>query len=98
MSGMQRLSKHTVLTADESPAILSHATFVGLGITIVGSATPTITVAIGGREDGTFDDEVTLEGSSDYRWPDTDGMNRLYNARYIKIEWDEGDIEVFQKG
>lgn len=97
MSGIQRLSNHTILTADQSPKILSHASFVGLGI-YVPEGTATVTVTIGGHLDGDFDEEVTLEGAGDYLWPDVDGMNRLYNARYIKITWNTGEIEVFQKG
>lgn len=98
MSGMQRLSNHTVLTEDQSPKILPHASFVGLGIYLPGSTAPTVTVEFSGSIDGEFGDEITMEGTGDYLWPDTDGMNRLYNARYIKITWDSGDIEVFQKG
>lgn len=89
---------------EQSPLILPHASFVGLGI-IIGDGTSstssgdvTVTVAVGGSENGEFADEVTMEGEGDWRWPDIDGMNRLYNARFVQITWDSGYIQVFQKG
>lgn len=93
---MQRQGKDQVLTADQSPAILPHGSFVGLGISFT-SATSTITVSASGSEDGSFEDEVTMSTGSDWIYPDVAGMNILYNARYIKIEWDAGDISVYQK-
>ena len=106
MSAIQRQSRlvpnpkdsNHVFESSDSPIVISHASFVGLGISIVGSADPTITVAVGGSLDGSFDDVVTMEGEGDWRWPNTDGMNRLYNARYVQITWDSGSIQVFQKG
>ena len=93
---MQRQGKETILTADESPKILPHGSFVGLGIFFT-SATSDITVSASGSEDGTFEDEVTMSTGSDWTYPDTAGMNILYNARYIQIEWTGGDIVVYQK-
>jgi len=89
---------HT-FAAEDSPIVISHASFVGLGIIILdGSSATTLTVEVDGVSDGEFADEVTMEGTGNWRWPDVDGMNRLYNARYIKITWDVGFIQVFQKG
>ena len=94
---MQRQGKETILTADQSPMILPHGSFVGLSISFT-SATSTITVSASGSLDGSFADEVTMETGSDWTYPDVAGMNMLYNARYIKLEWDAGDITVYQKG
>jgi len=93
---MQRQGNETILTAAESPKILPHGSFVGLGIAFT-SATSTISVYAGGSLDGSFADEVTMSAGSDWIYPDTAGMNILYNARYIMIEWDAGDLVVYQK-
>ena len=81
----------------ESPLVLAHTRFVGLSIECSNPAA-VVTVKVALSEGATFTEVVTLEGTGDYRWPDVDGMNRLYNAKYIEITWDVGDITVFQKG
>ncbi len=105
MSAIQRQSRlapnsesgeHTFLAAD-SPVVIPHASYVGLGI-VLSNGAATVTVEVDGIADGDFAEEVTLEGTGKWRWPDTDGMNRLYNARYVKITWSTGTLQVFQKG
>lgn len=98
MSGMQRICQDTRFAEADSPVVLSHATFVGLGIFLEDGGSVELTVGIDGDKDGDFVEEVTMEGTGSFRWPDTDGMNRLYNARYIKITWEAGNILVSQKG
>lgn len=93
---MQRQGIEEVFTADQSPVTLPHGSFVGLSISFT-SATSTVSVYAGGSLDGSFADEVTMETGSDWMYPDVAGMNMLYNARYIRIEWDAGDIVVYRK-
>ena len=98
MSGMQRICLDTRFVETDSPVVLPHGTFVGLGIFLEDGGSVDITVGIDGDKNGDFIEEVTMEGTGSFRWPDIDGMNRLYNARYIKIEWGSGNILVSQKG
>jgi hypothetical protein len=95
---MQRQGNETILTADESPKILPHGSFVGLSIFFTSETSGgSIAVYASGSLDGSFEDQVSMEVGSDWMYPDTAGMNMLYNARYIMIEWDTGDIVVYQK-
>lgn len=110
MSAIQRVSRlapnratddpsDNIFSAAESPIVISHASFVGLGIIIAAGGTlPTLTVAVDGVADGAFTDQVTMLGAGRWRWPDQEGMNMLYNARFIKITWNTNSIQVFQKG
>ena len=80
-----------------SPVILPHASFVGLGLALSNGAA-VVTVNVDAILTGDFAEEVTLEGTGKFRWPNVDGMNRLYNAAFVKITWDVGTLRVFQKG
>jgi len=103
MSAMQRLAKLTppatqaALLQTSSPLILDHGTFVGLGLSLSNGAA-VVTVAIDSVKTGSFSEVVTLEGTGTHRWPNADGMNRLYNAAFVKITWSIGTLRVFQKG
>ena len=79
-----------------SPVVISHASFIGLGI-ILSAGAAVVTVSIDGVLAGAFADNVTLEGTGVWRWPNVDGVNRLRNARYVKITWNTGTLQVFQK-
>lgn len=99
MAGMQRLSSIKPYTfADTGGTIeVDHGSFVGLGVG-VSDAAATVTVEAG-ISSPDFPASVGLLGSgTKFRYPDTDGMNALYNALTVKITWSAGDIIVYQKG
>lgn len=103
MSGMQRLSKfnppanQAAYPQTASPLVLSHGAYVGLGLSFSNGAA-VAAVAVDSVATGDFADAVTLEGTGKHRWPDVDGMNRLYNAAFVEITWNTGTLRVFQKG
>lgn len=98
---MQRLSRlvtnprtgDNVFEAADSPLVLAHAAFVGLGIS---SPAATVTVGVDVIKTGDFDTEITLLGTT-YLYPDADGANALYHCAWVKITFDD-DIQIFQKG
>lgn len=92
----KRLSKVSRFVAADSPQILDHGAFVGLGLSI-STAAATITVTVDGIESGDFTDAVTMEGSGKWRWANADGMNRLASAKFIKVSWSTGTMKIHQK-
>lgn len=103
MSAIMRQSRHVPSIKNDpyaqaaSPVVIPHAAFVGIGLSFSNGAAVT-TVAVDSILTGDFAETVTLEGTGKHRWPNADGMNRLYNAAYVKITWNVGTLRVFQKG
>ena len=101
--GMNRLSRvvpslgSAALLQAASPVTIPHASYVGLALSLSNGAA-VVTVEVDTLVDGDFDEVVTLEGTGKHRWPDADGMNRLYNAAFVRITWDTGTLRIFQKG
>lgn len=98
MSAIQRQTNVSpdILQA-QSPLIIPHATFVGLAIQLSDGAA-VLTVAVDSLSTGDFDNTVTMEGTTKHRWPDSDGMNRLYNATFVKLTWNTGTLRYTQIG
>lgn len=75
---------------------LDHGSFVGLAIKCDDAATVAVTAGV---VSGSTPTAVTLNGTGTaHRYPDADGMNILYNAAVVKITWDQGAINILQKG
>lgn len=95
---MSRLSRTSdAFPQADSPKVVPHATYVGLGI-ILSDPAAVVTIGAGGSKDGPFDAPIVLVGTDEFRYPDADSMHILYNAAYIEITWDVGTLSVFQKG
>lgn len=101
--GMNRLSRFQPSISQApyaqaaSPVTIPHASYTGLSL-LLSDGAAVVTVSVDSDKEGDFADEVTMEGTGKHRWPDVDGMNRLYNAAYVQIAWDVGTLRVFQKG
>jgi hypothetical protein len=80
-----------------SPVVVAHQSFAGLGVILSDSAA-TLTVKAGGEQGGPFPITLTMEGTDEYRYPDTTSMNIAYNAAFLEITWTSGTMRLFQKG
>jgi len=80
-----------------SPVILTHEPFVGFSVAL-SDAAATVTVNHDNDVAGDFTEVVSMEGAAKLRWPDADGMNRLYNSAFVKVTWSTGTARIFQRG
>lgn len=89
-------SASTTYPQTDSPLVIAHSSFEGLALSFSNGAA-VATVEVDTIKDGDFEEEVTLEGTSKNRWPDIAGINTLKSTAYVKITWDVGTLQVFQK-
>lgn len=95
-----------VFEQSSSPLIISHGSFVGLGISLSNEGADLL-VEADLTQESDFENEVEMLGgatedssgaATKFRYPSTTGLNLLYAAKYLQITWDTGTLQYFQKG
>jgi len=96
-SRLVRVDGVNVIPQTESPLIVPHSSFVGLSLSLSNGAA-VVVVAVDVISDGDFDTVVEMAGTGTFRHPVPCAVSILGSAAYVKITWNTGTLQVFQKG
>lgn len=80
----------------DSPLTIPHGSFAGFCLAF-DTDTTSVTVTADGTGGGNFADSVELEGSARFKYPSVVGANTAYNAAFLRIAWDAGNMTLVQK-